>query len=214
MHKLFLTIVALWLWSFAAAAAPVTLVALGDSLVHGYGLPRDQGFVPQLQTALRAQGQDVTVINAGVSGDTTAGGAARVGWTLSEDVDAMLVVLGGNDMLRAIDPATVRANLALILDAARTQGVPVLLIGMQAPGNYGPDYKQAFDAAYPELAEQYGALFHHNFFAAFEKVEPTPENLRKVMQADGIHPNAAGVAQIVKDVAPSVLALLARAGSH
>ncbi len=211
MHKLFLTIAAAWLWAFSAVAGPVTLVALGDSLVHGYGLPQDQGFVPQLQAALREQGQEVAVINAGVSGDTTAGGAARVAWTLSEDVDAMLVVLGGNDMLRGIDPATVRANLAQILDTAQAQGVPVLLIGMQAPGNYGPEYKQAFDAAYPELAAQYGALLHDNFFAAFEEVEPTPENLREVMQADGIHPNTAGVARIVQNVMPSVLALLARA---
>ncbi len=207
-----LVILGVWLWATVAAAGPVTIAALGDSLVHGYGLPPEDGFVPQLETALRSGGQDVTIINAGVSGDTTAGGAARVDWTLTPDVDAMIVVLGGNDMLRGIDPAAARANVEQILVAAQAKGVDVLLVGMQAPGNYGPVYKRDFDALYPELADAYGAVFHPDFFAAFEGMQQTPENLRRFMQADGIHPNAAGVTLIVEDMLPGVLSLIDHAG--
>ena len=132
----------------AAAAEPLTLVAFGDSLTQGYGLPPDQGLVPQLQAWLRAQGADVTVINAGVSGDTTAGGASRIDWTLTPEVDAMILTLGGNDMLRGIDPAEARRNLDTILTATEARDLPVLVVPMLAPGNYGPDYKRDFDAMY------------------------------------------------------------------
>lgn len=219
MRKMGLAIVArvlagLWvgmIWTCAALAQTVTIAALGDSLVHGYGLPADQGFVPQMQAALRADGHDVRLINAGVSGDTTAGGAARVDWTLTPDVAGMIVVLGGNDMLRGVDPAVTRGNLDHILTVADGKGVPVLLVGMQAPGNYGPDYKQAFDATYPDLAEAHGALLHDSFFAAFAEMEQSPAALQKFMQPDGIHPSAEGVAQIVAQMQPSVEALIARA---
>ena len=209
MRKVFLSIVA-WLWAVAATAGPVTVAALGDSLVHGFGLPQDEGFVPQLEAALRASSHDVRLINAGVSGDTTAGGAARVGWTLTPDVDAMIVVLGSNDMLRGIDPAVARANLAKILEAAAARQVEVMLVGMQAPGNYGPDYKRDFDAMYPELAAAYGAVLHASFFAAFEDIEQTPDALRTFMQPDRIHPSAAGVRRIVDNLKPSVSLLLDR----
>ncbi|MEX0286767.1 MAG: arylesterase [Paracoccaceae bacterium] len=211
MHKVLVSI-ALAFWAMAGWAGPVTVVALGDSLVHGFGLTPEDGFVPQMEAALQAQGQDVRMINAGVSGDTTAGGAARVDWTLSDDVDAMIVVLGGNDMLRGIGPETVRANLHAILSAASNRNISVLLVGMEAPGNYGPDYKQAFDAAYPDLAAEFDAVLYPNFFATFAEEERTPEALREFMQADGIHPNAKGVARIVAHMAPSVVALIDRAG--
>ena len=147
----------------AALAQQVTIAALGDSLTQGYGLAEADGFVPQLQAWLRGEGIEATVINAGVSGDTTAGGLARIGWTLSEDVDAVIVALGGNDVLRGIDPAASRANLDGILAEIGTRGLPVLLAGMRAPGNYGPDYKQAFDAMYPDLAEEHGAALYPFF---------------------------------------------------
>ncbi|CAN0599857.1 unnamed protein product, partial [Ectocarpus sp. 12 AP-2014] len=150
----------------AVSAEPVTIAALGDSLTQGYGLPADEGFVPQLSGWLTAHGADVQVINAGVSGDTTAGGLSRIAWTLTDDVDALIVALGGNDLLRGLDPAVSRANLDGILRVATEKGLPILLIGMDAPANYGADYETAFDAMYPALAQEYGTLYHPNFLDA------------------------------------------------
>ena len=193
----------------AAHAETVTVAALGDSLTQGYGLPDGQGFVPQLQAWLQAQGADVAVLNAGVSGDTTAGGLSRVGWTLTPDVDAMIVALGGNDFLRGIDPAVSRANLDGILQAAQAAGVPVLLVGLQASGNYGPEYKAAFDAMYPDLAAQYGDELFPSFFQGLLGDDIAVARTT-YMQQDGIHPNADGVARIVAAIGPSVLALIGR----
>lgn len=195
-----------------ALAEQVTIAALGDSLTQGYGLIEQEGFVPQLQAWLRDRGQDVLVINAGVSGDTTAGGLARVDWTLEDPrVGAMIVALGGNDLLRGIDPDVSRANLKGILKAAQAKEVEVLMVGLNAPGNYGPDYKKAFDAIYPELAAEFGTLYYPGFFQALSAHSEEPGALRKYMQPDGIHPNGQGVALIVADMGPSVLELIARA---
>lgn len=194
----------------AARADPVTVAALGDSLTQGYGLPQGEGFVPQLQAWLDAQGVAAQVINAGVSGDTTAGGLARLDWTLTPEVDALIVTLGGNDLLRGIDPATSRANLDAILTRATEKGLPVLLIGMEAPGNYGPDYKAQFDAIYPELAAKHGALRAESFFAPLQQDSADPAALTSFMQGDGIHPNAEGVARIVQGLGPVVRDLIAR----
>lgn len=193
----------------AAMAEPVVIAALGDSLTQGYGLPEQDGFVPQLQRWLQEEGAEVRLINAGVSGDTTAGGAARVDWTLTPEVDGMIVALGGNDLLRGIDPSVARSNLETILRAAETADVEVLIIGMQAPGNYGADYKQSFDAMYPELAEQYDALYAASFFDGLT-TEGDPAAARQFMQSDGIHPSAQGVALIVDTLGPFVLALAER----
>ncbi|MEX0349460.1 MAG: arylesterase [Paracoccaceae bacterium] len=193
------------LWACALRAEPVQIVALGDSLTQGYGLVPEQGFVPQLQVWLDAQGVDAVVINAGVSGDTTAGGAARVDWALTPEVDAMIVTLGGNDLLRGLDPSEAHRNLTVILEAAGNAGIPVLLIGMDAPGNFGPDYKLAFDAIYPDLSAQFGTLYAEDFFAGLG-VE-TPAQARGLMQPDGIHPNAEGVARIVEALGPQVAEL-------
>lgn len=192
-----------------AAAQSVTIAALGDSLTQGFGLPEQEGFVPQMEAWLAAQGAEVELINAGVSGDTTQGGLSRVGWTLTPEVDAMIVALGGNDLLRGIDPALSRANIEGILQAAEAAEVEVLLVGMEAPGNYGPDYKAAFDALYPELAEAYGTVFYPSFFAAFDGQADVPAELGEFIQADGIHPSAAGVTEIVADMGPAVLELIA-----
>jgi len=196
------------LMPFAAMAEDVRILALGDSLTQGYGLIEDFGFVPQLDAWLEAQGAKVAVINGGVSGDTSAGGAARVEWSLTPDVDAMIVTLGGNDLLRGIDPSVTRANIETILRAAQEQSVEVLLVGMQAPGNYGPEYKQDFDSLYPELAEEYGALYAESFFVGLGTSDPA--QARAYFQADGIHPNAEGVQKIVEGLGPKVLDLIDR----
>ena len=202
--------VILTLWAGMVQANEVLIAALGDSLTQGYGLVQDEGFVPQLERWLREQGADVRLINAGVSGDTTAGGLSRVGWTLTPDVDAMIVTLGGNDLLRGLSPEQARGNLEGILQAAQAAGVEVLLIGMQAPGNFGPEYKAQFDALYPELAEAYGTLYLESFFAGLSEdgTVPDPATLGEWFQADGIHPNAAGVARIVQGIGPKVMELI------
>lgn len=184
------------------------VLALGDSLTAGYGLPREDGFVPQLTAWLATQGAHAEVVNAGVSGDTTAGGAARLEWSLASGADALIVNLGGNDMLRGLAPAQARANLTLIMEAAQAKGLPVLLVGMQAPGNFGADYKTEFDAIYPDLAAQYGALLLPVYFAPIATAEGALDPA--FMQPDGIHPNREGVARIVEAMGPKVLTLLAQ----
>ncbi|MBB93547.1 MAG: arylesterase [Rhodobacteraceae bacterium] len=195
-----------------AARAEVVIAALGDSLTQGYGLAQDSGFVPQLQGWLTGQGSEVRLVNAGVSGDTTAGGAARVGWTLTDDVDGMIVALGANDLLRGIDPAVARANLDTILQAAQAAGVAVLLVGFEAPLNYGADYKASFDAIYPELSAQYGTLYADSFFAGLLGEGGSATDLAPYLQADRLHPNAEGVARIVEGLGPKVLDLARQAG--
>ena len=200
----------------AAAAQEVTIAALGDSLTHGYGLAPRDAFPAQLERWLRARGHDVTVVNAGVSGDTTAGGLSRMDWTLTPDVDAVIVELGGNDLLRGIDPRASRANLDAILTRLGAEGLPALIAGLPAPGNYGADWKRDFDAMFPELAEKHGAILYPNFLWAIApdmsmKDRAMREAAGKLMQADGIHPNAGGVARIVEDIGPAVETLIARA---
>lgn len=192
----------------AQADDPIVIAAMGDSLTAGYGLPQGQGFVPQLQDWLEgAVEMPVTLLNAGVSGDTTAGGLARIEWTLTPEVDALIVALGGNDLLRGIPPEAARANLEGILQVAADRGLPVLLVGLEATSNYGADYKAAFDAMYPELAAEYGALYADNFLGGLLADGATAASAARFMQSDGIHPNAEGVALIVRDLGPEVAAL-------
>lgn len=189
-----------------AWAGPVTVLALGDSLTQGYGLVEDQGFVPQMQKWIADQGVEARLINGGVSGDTTAGGAARVEWSLTPEVGAMIVTLGGNDLLRGLDPGVSRENIEKILQVAEAKGIEVLLVGMNAPGNYGAEYKADFDAIYPELSKAYDTLYVDNFFAGLG--EGTLADLQAYFQADGIHPNADGVGRIVEALGPKVIDLI------
>lgn len=189
----------------AAGAEPVRLLALGDSLTAGYGLPDREGFTAQLEAALRADGHDVTVLNGGVSGDTTTGGLARLDWALADAPDAVLLALGANDGLRGLDPGQMRDNLAAMLDRLTAEGLPVLLAGMYAPPNFGREYSEAFNAAYPDLAETYDVPLYP-FFLDGVATEAT------LNQGDGIHPNAEGVAVIVDRILPHVTALLVDAG--
>ena len=211
MMRKVLLVLGLLFGGFAAAAQPVTIAALGDSLTQGYGLAQEDGFVPQMQRWLDAKGADAVLINAGVSGDTSAGGAARIGWTLTPEVDGVIVALGGNDLLRGIDPAATRANLETIVKVAQDAGVAVLLVGMQAPGNYGPGFKAAFDAIYPDLAANHGTLYAKSFLGGIAGADADPAAALPWMQPDGIHPNADGVARIVAALGPRVLDLIALA---
>ena len=199
-----------------AVAEPVTLVALGDSLTAGYGLAdQTDGLVPQLEAWLKAQGADVVVQNAGVSGDTTAGGLARIDWALGPETDGLIVILGGNDLLRGLDPVGSRANLDGILQVAEARKLPVLLVGLKAPGNFGLEYKAAFDGMYGDLASAYGAVLAEDFFAGLRAAGADPSNpatMAAFMQADGIHPNPEGVTLIVEALGPKVQDLIARIG--
>ncbi|WP_240789428.1 arylesterase [Pseudooceanicola onchidii] len=194
--------------------ADTTILALGDSLTQGYGLPQDDGFVPQLQAWLRDRGHAVTVINGGVSGDTSRGGLSRVDWSLTDDIDAMIVTLGGNDILRGLDPAETRRNLDGILKAGEAKGVEMLLVGLSAAGNYGPAYKRDFDAIYPELSDTYGTLYEPSFFTGLTGDSNDPAAAAGLMQADGIHPAAEGVTRIVAQIGPRVEELIARTESE
>ncbi len=184
-----------------AGSCPVRLAVLGDSLSAGYGLPPQEAFPAALKRALAARGLEVEVINAGVSGDTTAGGLARLEWTLAAGPEAVIVELGGNDALRGLDPAMVESNLNALLTGLKKRRVQVLLTGMRAPRNLGSDYAEAFDGVFARLAERHGVAFYPFFL---EGVAGVPAlNL-----ADGIHPNPQGVAEIVSRMMPQVLELV------
>ncbi len=184
---------------------PLRILMLGDSLTAGHGLAARDALPARLEAALRGRGLDVRVIDAGVSGDTTAGGLARLEWALADRPHAVIVALGANDALRAIDPALTRANLDRLLGVLDERRLPVLLAGMMAPRNLGRDYGARFDALYPALAARHGALLYPFLLEGVATVAA-------LNQADGIHPNAAGVAVIVERILPSVLCLVHRAG--
>lgn len=182
-------------------AAPVRIVAFGDSLTAGYMLKPSEAFPAQLQVALAAKGYKVEIANAGVSGDTTAGGAERIAWTLQQPADAIIVELGANDALRGIAPSIAYANLEKILKAADDKGLAVLVAGMRAPGNWGPEYAAEFEAMYPELSGRFKTLLYP-FFLEGVALDP------KFVMDDGLHPTAPGVAEIVKRILPDVEALV------
>ena len=185
----------------AAGGGGHRLLMLGDSLTAGYGLAAEEGLPAQLEQALRADGCDVRVINGGVSGDTSAGGLARLDWALADRPTHAVVALGANDALRGLDPARTEANIAAILDRFGREGIPVLLAGMLAPRNLGADYVATFDGLYPRLADRHGTVFHPFLL---QGVATVPE----LNQPDGIHPNAKGVAVVVSRIKASVKVLL------
>ena len=189
-------------------ADPKTIVAFGDSLTQGYGLPADAGFVPQLGAWLAAQGASVRVVNGGVSGDTTAGGLARLDWTLAEPAELVIVNLGSNDMLRGLDPNLVYTNLKQIMDKLETKNMATLLIGHLGPLNYGAGYKSDYDGAFEKLAASYDTVFYPFFFKTLMAADGVTPNLQLYFQDDGMHPNAAGVQAVVADMGPYVLRAL------
>ena len=185
-----------------AVKAPVKIVAFGDSLTAGYGLPDKDGFVPQLQAALTAEGVAADVQDAGVSGDTASDGLTRLDWSVPQGTDAVILELGANDMLRGISPDVTRTALDAILSRLTERHIAVLLCGMRAAPNLGPEYVEAFERIYPDLASKYGASLYP-FFLDGAAADP------KMTQHDGLHPNEAGVKVIVQRILPKVEELIA-----
>jgi acyl-CoA thioesterase-1 len=186
----------------AADGRLVRILAFGDSLTAGYGLPHDEGFEVRLQAALRAHGHNVTILDGGVSGDTTAGGRARLDWALADKPDAVIVEFGGNDGLRGVDPNDIEANLTAILDTLAARHLPVLFSGMYAPPNMGPEYGRAFRAVFDRLGKRPG-LIYDPFFLEGVAADPA------LNQPDHIHPNPKGVDRIVARLLPLVEQLIA-----
>lgn len=180
-----------------AAPRPTKLVAFGDSLTAGYRLPADAAFPAVLQRMLKAQGRDVEIANAGVSGDTTTGGLDRLDWSVPDGTDGVIIELGANDMLRGTDPAIARRNIAAMLDRLKARHIPVLLAGMQAAPNLGPAYRQAFDSIYPDLAKQDGVMLYPFFLDGI--IGDAGQHLD-----DGLHPNVKGVETIAARILPTV----------
>lgn len=185
------------MWSLPAAAAerPIKIVALGDSLSAGFGVAADEAFPAKLERALRTKGHAVEMINAGVSGDTAAGGLARLDWSVPDGTEAVILELGANDALRGFDPAGTRDAIDQILQRLKARGVPVLLAGMRAPPNMGADYARRFDAIFPELAQAHGVPLYPFFL---DQVA----SQAALNQRDGIHPTAAGIDLIVRGILP------------
>ena len=184
-----------------ALAETFRIVGFGDSLMAGYQLGPDEGFTPKLQAALKARGHDVEVANAGVSGDTTSGGLARLDWSVPDGTDLVILELGANDMLRGLSPSITGENLDKMLAGLKTRGIPVVLAGMYAAPNLGKDYADAFNAIYPALAEKYGVPLI-GFF-----MEGVAANAALQLE-DGLHPNAAGVDAMVKNALPVIEPLI------
>lgn len=187
----------------AVAGTPV-IVAFGDSLTAGFGLQNSDSFPAQLEKALKARGQDVKLINAGVSGDTAAAGLARLDWALPDDASGVIIELGANDALQGLDPAATKATLEKIITDVKARGLPILLAGMEAPRNLGKDYVEQFRALYADLATRYDLILYPFFLDGVALDD-------KYLMGDGLHPNAAGVARIVEGILPKVEELLAKA---
>ena len=204
--KLVLLMMLLTMTAGTALARPVKILALGTSLTQGYGLPPGTEFTVQLQAALKRKGIDAAIDNAGVSGDTSAGGLSRLDWSLAGHPDAAIIELGSNDMLRGIPPAETEKNLRAILSTLAKDHVAVLLTGMKAQANLGADYVKQFDAIYPRLAKDYHVLFYPFIL---DGVAMNP----RLNQADGMHPNPAGVKVIVARILPYVEKLVAETGA-
>jgi acyl-CoA thioesterase-1 len=194
----------LGLAALPAQAAEIRLMMLGDSITAGYGLARAEALPARLEAALRAKGRAVRVIDAGVSGDTTAGGRARLDWALADNPHAVIVALGGNDGLRALEPRSSRANLAAILDALAAKRLPTMLTGMLAPPNLGAEYGREFAASFSDLARERPGVVFYPFL-----LEGVAGDL-SLNQPDGIHPNPAGVEVMVRRMLPYVDSLLGK----
>jgi acyl-CoA thioesterase-1 len=209
VHRLIFAAIVTMAWAILSVIAaeavngPVRIVALGDSLSAGFGLPAKDAFPAKLEQALKDKGLDVAIEDAGASGDTASGGLARLDWSVPEGTEAVILEFGANDALRGIDPNITRAALDNILQRLKTRGIAVLLCGMRAPRNLGPDYARAFDSIFPELAAKYDTVYY-SFFLEGAALD------QKFTLNDRLHPNAAGVAVIVAGILPKAEELVAR----
>nr|WP_223215931.1 arylesterase [Rhizobium herbae] len=190
-----LAITAIVITSIPARSATLNLVGFGDSLMAGYQLPPEDAFPARLEKALRAKGHDVTIANAGVSGDTTSGGLARIDWSVPDGTKGVILELGANDALRGIPPEESRKNLIAMIEKLKSRGIPVLLVGMLAPPNMGDDYASRFNPIYPELARAYGAELYPFF------LDGVVENAKLKIE-DGMHPNGDGIGVMVERFLP------------
>jgi acyl-CoA thioesterase-1 len=204
MVRILLVIATLMLSTQMALAKPTTLLALGDSLTSGLGLEASEAFPAKLEAALKSRYPGLKIINGGVSGDTAADGLARLDWALTDEVGGLIVALGANDALRGLDVAQTETALNGIMVKAQLRKLPVLILGMKAPPNMGPEYVAKFDGLYPRLAEKYQALLYPFF------LEGVAAN-GSLNQSDGIHPNGRGVDLIVSKVMPGVEELIGKA---
>ncbi len=178
-------------------AEPYRIVGFGDSLMAGYGLNPGESFPEKLEASLRAKGHDVVIVNAGVTGDTTSGGLARLDWSIPDETQLVILELGANDMLRGVAPASVEKNLDAMLAKLKQKNVAVLLAGMRAAPNLGPDYQAAFDGIFPKLAKKYGVAFYPFFLDGVVAD-------RSFLLEDGMHPNAEGIDRMVERALPAV----------
>jgi acyl-CoA thioesterase-1 len=185
----------------AAGVRPIKLVALGDSLTAGYNLPASAAFPVKLQKALQEKGIAVEISNAGVSGDTSSGGLARLDWSIAKDTEGVIVELGANDALRGLDPQVTRTSLEEILKRLKARNIPVLLCGMYAPPNYGKDYTAKFNAIYPDLAKAYDVPLYPFFLDGVATVE-------RLTQSDGLHPTAEGIDAVIQNILPTAEAFV------
>ena len=181
---------------------------LGDSITHGYGLAVEDGLVNQLSNWFASAGLEVTFINGGVSGDTTAGGLERLSWSLTDDLSALVVALGANDVLRGFPPELTRKNLSSIIDIAQSNNLPVLLIGTYAPGNYGEKYKLDFDDIFTDLAKEKNIAYIDSYFKPLLDEVSKGKDVMHLLQVDGLHPNPNGVRIIVEYISPQLLRFL------
>ena len=186
-----------------AQGQPLRLVALGDSLTAGYGLPQEAAFPVVLERALKARGRKVEITNAGVSGDTSSGGLDRLDWSVPDGTDGVIVELGANDMLRGLDPSLTRKSIGAIVERLKARNIPVMLAGMYASRNLGPDYVQKFDSLYPDIAKKHDLVLYPFFLDGVA-------GERSLNLPDGLHPTARGVEIIVQRILPTVESFIGR----
>ena len=203
-NKISLVLFFLFIYSFTNATEKLEnsrLIIIGDSLIQGYGLPKDKGFVNQLQKKLLEKKDNILLINGGVSGDTTAGGLSRIDWSITDDINAVAISLGANDMLRGIPPSFSKENLSKIIMKVKENNLPILLIGIKSIENYGTEYKNEFDVMFSNLADEFGLFLYPDLMAPILNKE---EDLSLYLQEDMLHPNEKGVEIIVQEILPTI----------
>ena len=203
-NKTYLVLLFLFIYSFTYATEKLEyyrLIIIGDSLIQGYGLPKDKGFVNQLQKKILEKKDNILLINGGVSGDTTAGGLSRIDWSITDDINAVAISLGANDMLRGIPPSFSKDNLSKIIMKIKENNLPILLIGIKSIENYGTEYKNEFDSMFYNLADEFELLLYPDLMAPIINKE---KDLSLYLQEDMRHPNEKGVEIIVQEILPTI----------